>query len=403
VRLADGYEAFLLDLDGVLYRGGGAIPGAPEAVASLRRAGRRTVFVTNNSARTPRQVAERLGAMGFRADPGDVVTSAQATARLLAREAADGVAPTAFVLGEEGIRAALAEDGIEVLDGEPDEVGFVVVGWDRAMTYDRLRVASVLVRRGARLVATNADATYPAPGGDLWPGAGALVAAVQTAAGRPATVVGKPRPGLFRTALEVAGATRALVVGDRLETDVAGAAAAGLDAVLVRTGVAALADLLDHAAQPVAVLPDVSGLLEERPAVRVRPAASRDLDAVRRLVDGAGLDGSEVDGVEGTVVAGDGAPVATASVDVRGTEGYVRSVAVAEEARGFSIGALVVAAAVRRAADAGVTTLHLLTESAAGFFEALGFRAVPREGLPPWVAERSQSCSASATAMRRGL
>ncbi len=403
MRLADAYAAFLLDLDGVLYRGDEVIPGAPGAVSALRDAGRRTVFLTNNSARTPQQVAEGLRGMGFPASPRDVVTSAQATARLVAREASDGRPPTAFVLGEEGIRAALAEVGIEVIDGEPEAAGFVVVGWDRGATYDRIRTASVLVRRGARFVATNADATYPAPGGEQWPGAGALVAAVQTAVGRPATVVGKPRAGLFETALEVAESARALVVGDRLETDVAGAAAAGLDAVLVRTGAASLADLLDHPAQPLAVVADVTGLLDERPRARVRPAGPADGEAVRALVEGAGLDVAEVGSLEGTVVVGDGAPVATASVDVRGTEAYVRSVAVAEEARGRSLGALVVAGAVRRAAAAGVTDLYLLTEDAAGFFEALGFEATARGHLPTWVVERSRGCSASATAMRRVL
>lgn len=402
--LADRYRAFLLDLDGVLYRGDRVIPGAPEAVARLRQAGGRVVFVTNNSARTPDHVADRLRGMGFSAQPGDVVTSAQATARVVAGEAGDGRDPTAFVVGEEGIRTALAEAGIELLDDDPGRVGFVVVGWDRGVTYDRLRTASLLVRRGARLVATNTDATYPAPGGELWPGAGALVAAVETASGVAASVVGKPQAGLFRMALEVAGTGPALVVGDRLETDVAGAMAAGLEAVLVLTGAASPADLLDHPVIPMAVLADVSELLQDRPAVSVRPAEEADRRSVDTLVAEAGLEPFPADQLDATVVAATGAHVvATAAVEAAGSEGYLRTVAVARAARGLGVGAQVVAGAVRRAVDRGVTDVFLVTEDGSGFFQRLGFEPLARQDLPQWIGERATSCSASATAMRRAV
>lgn len=404
MRLADAYRAFLLDLDGVLFRGDHVVPGGTATVAALRRRGAAVVFLTNNSSGTPEQVAEKLARLGYEAAPEDVVTSAQATARLIAGDAGETAPATAYVVGEEGLRAALADAGIVVVDGEPDGVGFVVVGWDRGATYDRLRTASVLIRRGARFVATNPDPTYPAAGGDLWPGAGALVAAVQTAAGSAPTVVGKPHPPLFEAALERAGTRDALVVGDRLETDVAGAAAAGLDSVLVRTGAASLADLLDHRAQPAAVLEDVSGLLDDRLPARVRPAAAEDASAVASLLEAAGLDPIEARyDAEGMVMAGDDDPVATASVDVRGDEGYLRSVAVAERARDAGLGALVVAAAVRRAADRGATAIHLVTEDAVGFFQRLGFGAVERGELPGWIVDRARACPGSATAMRRRL
>lgn len=406
MRPADAYDAFLLDLDGVLFRGPEPIPGAAEAVAELRRRGARVVFLTNNSSRTPARVAEMLRGMGFEATPEDVMTSALAAARaVVAAVRDDGADATAFVIGEEGIRAALRQAGIEVLDGDPERTGFVVVGWDRGVTYDRLRTASVLVRAGARLVATNADATYPAPGGELWPGAGALLAAVKTASGTPATVVGKPQPGLFEAALERAGTRRALVVGDRVETDLAGAGGTGLDGAVVFSGAAGPADLLDADVEPVAAMADVRGLLDDLPLRRPRLARPEDRDALRGLLGRSGLDPAEMDGdLGGSVLLDDDrGPLATATVDVRQEEGYLRSVAVDPEAHGRFLGVLVVAAAVRRAAGAGASTIYLLTESAPGFFERLGFVRMERGNLPGWVTERSIACTGAAVAMRRQI
>src|SRR5439155_23710440 len=144
----------------------------------------------------------------------------------------------AYVIGETGIRTALGQAGIDILEGEPDRADAVVVGWDRSVTYGQLRTAALLVQRGATLVATNGDASYPAPDGK-WPGAGAILAAVTTTTGSPAEAeVGKPNPPLFESALERTGGGRPLVVGDRMDTDVAGAAALGWDSLLVFTGVA---------------------------------------------------------------------------------------------------------------------------------------------------------------------
>ncbi|HYV00734.1 MAG TPA: haloacid dehalogenase, partial [Actinomycetota bacterium] len=142
----------LLDLDGVVYRGDQAIPGAPEALERVRRLGIRMLFLTNNSARTPEQVAAKLEGIGVRAAPDEVLTSALATAHALGRELAglDRGSPTAFVIGERGIREALSGVGIELLDGEPDAVDAVVIGWDRSVDYAKLRTAALLVQGGAR-------------------------------------------------------------------------------------------------------------------------------------------------------------------------------------------------------------------------------------------------------------
>lgn len=396
--LAERYAAFLFDLDGVLYRGDEGVPGAAETVRDLRAAGRRAVFLTNNSSRTTEDVAAKLSGLGIPADPGDVVTSALAVVGLL-----EGV-ESAFVIGEEGIRRALTDAGIRVLDGAPEAADAVVVGWDRSAGYDAFRTAGLLVQRGARLVATNADASYPAPGGELWPGAGALLAAVETTTGRRAKVAGKPEEPLFAAALGRAGveAPAAIVVGDRVETDVVGAVRAGIDAAAVLSGASDGGDLLSHDEQPVAFLADATGLLTPRPLSRVRPAGGVHAEAVRTLVEGAGLAGEGPP--EEAIVTEDGdRVVATASAAVREGEGYLHSVVVVDEARGAGLGTLAVAAAVRRAAASGARAVALVTEDAAGFFGRLGFEPVDRDALPGWMVERSRACSGSATAMRRQI
>lgn len=255
MRLADRYDCLLFDIDGVLMRGDEAIPGAPEAVERLRSEGKPHVFMTNNSARTPDEVAVRLTRVGIAASPEEVVTSALATADLLRR---DGVA-RAFVVGERGVREALGDAGIEIIDGDPDDVDVVVVGWDRSADYARLRRAALLVERGARLVATNADAAFPADDG-AWPGAGALLSVVTVTTGVDADVVGKPHPALFLAARERAGGSRPLVIGDRLDTDIAGAAAMGWDSLLVLTGITSRSDVERAGARPTYVAADLSAL-----------------------------------------------------------------------------------------------------------------------------------------------
>jgi len=257
MRIADRYDCFLLDLDGVLVRGDEPVAGAAGTIDALRADGKRFAFVTNNSARTPEEVVGNLAKLGIRAAPDEVETSALATADLLASR---GVR-TAFVVGERGIRAALAAAGVAVLDGDPEGVDVVVVGWDRTADYDKLRTASILVQRGAALVATNGDPSYPAPEG-RWPGAGALLAVITTTTDAVPEVVGKPNPPLLLAALERAGGGAALVVGDRLETDIAGAVAVGWDSLLVLSGIARREDLDRSPVHPTYVGGDVSALLE---------------------------------------------------------------------------------------------------------------------------------------------
>jgi glycerol-1-phosphatase len=403
--LADRYDAFLLDLDGVVYRGETPIPGASDAVRDLRRRGRRVVFITNNSAPTPQAVVDTLKSLGVSASLDEVVTSAQAAVPLVRDLIGSG--GKVFVVGEEGVRAALKEGGMTLLEGEPDRADAVVVGWDRHASYDSLRIASVLVQRGARFVATNADASYPAPGGDLWPGTGALLAAIEKTTGRMATVAGKPHRPLFDAALDRAGTRNALVVGDRIDTDVAGASAAGLDAALVLTGAAVPAQLLDHDALPVAILEDLSRLSHERPNVRIRPAIPADEEAVHALVKEAGLAEPDIGNSEaGELVVGvasDDALVAAATVRTSGENAYLHSVVVRPGDQGLGLGTLIVAAAVGSARRRGATECFLLTEGASAFFSKLGFEPTDREGLPGWILELARECATAAVAMRRAL
>jgi HAD superfamily hydrolase (TIGR01457 family) len=255
--LADRYDVLLFDLDGVLYRGDEPVAHAVETMAAIRSAGIRPLFLTNNSSRTPEQVASKLSGLGIAAQASEVVTSALATADLLAARGGG----TAYVIGQDGIRRALADAGVEILDGEPERVDHVVVGVDLETTYAKLRTASVLVQRGAHLVATNPDRSFPAPGA-LWPGAGALLAVVTETTGAVPEVVGKPFAPLFEAARKRAGAESPLVIGDRIDTDVAGADALGWDSLLVLTGVSTRDDVAASPVRPTFVADDLRVLVE---------------------------------------------------------------------------------------------------------------------------------------------
>jgi glycerol-1-phosphatase len=219
------------DLDGVLWRGDEAIPGSAAAVAALRADGVRVGFLTNNSSRTVATIVEQLDSMGVPAAADDVLTSAQAAARLLAEQTPAGA--RVMACAGPGVVEALTSQGFEVV-GEPP-VDAVVVGWHRDFDFDRLDRASAAVRGGARFVATNVDPTYP--GRDhLLPGAGAIVAAIATAAGTRPEVAGKPEAPTVALVRERLGRF-GVMVGDRPSTDGALADALGWPFALVLSGV----------------------------------------------------------------------------------------------------------------------------------------------------------------------
>jgi HAD superfamily hydrolase (TIGR01450 family) len=217
-----GYDNLILDLDGCVYVGDEPTPGAVEAIDELRAAGKGVAFVTNNPRHSGEDYVRRLWRMGIRASLADVVTVGGATQHLLA-ETRPG--RTAFVIGTEAMRKHVGDAGLRVLNGSDtaSRAEVVVVGGTEDLVYDDLKQASLAVRAGADFVAAGRDSTYPTQQG-LWPGTGAILAAVECASGRNATIVDRLGPG------------RTLVVGDRLDADVAAAARLRLDAALVLTG-----------------------------------------------------------------------------------------------------------------------------------------------------------------------
>jgi glycerol-1-phosphatase len=222
----------VLDLDGVLWRGDDPIPGAADAVHALRSAGNRVAFLTNNSSLRISDYLEKFGGFGIDADPADVLTSAQAASELLEGSLARGA--RVLACAGPGVVEALADAKFEVVDDGPAEA--VVVGFHRNFDFERLDRASRAVRDGARFVATNADPTYPAGGGQVLPGAGSIVAAVATASGRTPEVAGKPEAAavaMVRRRLGDAG----VMVGDRPSTDGAMANALGWPFALVLSGI----------------------------------------------------------------------------------------------------------------------------------------------------------------------
>jgi HAD superfamily hydrolase (TIGR01450 family) len=228
------YDQLIIDLDGCVWVGDEPIEGSVEAIERLRAAGKGIAFATNNSRRTGEEYVQKLWGMGIQASLKDVVTVGGAMQHLLA-ETRSGA--TAFVIGTEAMFRHVTDAGLKVMNHTDlaTRADLVIVSGTEQVTYEDIRVACLALRRGADFLATSRDPTYPMPDG-LWPGTGALLAAVETATDREAVIVGKPEPQLFFTALERLGEGKTLVVGDRLESDVEAAKRSGLDAALVLTG-----------------------------------------------------------------------------------------------------------------------------------------------------------------------
>jgi glycerol 3-phosphatase-2 len=260
------HDVALLDLDGVVYLGPDPIPGVPDALAAARKAGMRLGFVTNNASRTPEEVARHLSDLGVPAEPGDVITSAQAAASVVATRWGQGA--RVLPVGGPGVAAALTEAGLAVVHGADERPDAVVQGYGRDVGWVHLAEAVVAVRNGARHVATNTDSTIPSPRGPL-PGNGALVGVVTAVTGQEPLVTGKPDPAMHAECVRRTQARRPLVVGDRLDTDIEGARRAGAPSLLVLTGITDPGTLLAAGPQwrPELLSADVGGLLVAHPPV----------------------------------------------------------------------------------------------------------------------------------------
>ncbi len=255
----ESLQALIVDLDGVLYRGSEAIPGAGRFIAFLRERGIRFVLATNNATRTPEQYVERLAAMGIHVQQEEVLTSALATAGYLRGVAAPGA--RVFVVGMDGLRAALGEAGFALVEQDAE---WVVVGMDFTICFERLAQACLLIRAGARFVGTNPDLTFPSERG-IVPGAGSLLALLQASTGVEPIIIGKPETAMIEQALLRLGRAREAtgMLGDRLETDILAGKRAGLPTLLVLSGVTDRAMLEKADVRPDLVFRGVQHLLDE--------------------------------------------------------------------------------------------------------------------------------------------
>ncbi|MFI8950529.1 HAD-IIA family hydrolase [Streptomyces sp. NPDC053750] len=298
--LSEAYDTALLDLDGVVYAGGNAIAHAVESLATAREAGMHLAYVTNNALRTPEAVAEHLTELGIPTGADDVITSAQAVARLIAEQVPAGA--RVLVIGGEGLRVALRERGLEPVDSAEDDPAAVVQGFGGPeLPWGRFAEACYAIARGVPWFASNTDLTIPGARG-IAPGNGAAVAVVRIATGAEPQVAGKPLPPMHRETILRTGAQRPLVVGDRLDTDIEGAFNGEVDSLLVLTGVTDGAQLLAAPPQhrPTYVDADLRGLLTGQPDVVADAdggfrcggwTATAGEDRLELEGDGAALDG----------------------------------------------------------------------------------------------------------------
>ncbi|HEY66864.1 MAG TPA: HAD-IIA family hydrolase [Thermoflexia bacterium] len=247
----------IVDMDGVLWRGNEPLPGLQEFFAFLREHHIDFTLATNNSSRTPEQYVAKLARFGVKIPTGRVLTSALVAAAYLA-----GVAPPGtrvYAIGEEGVRRALEQRGFVLAD---EDAAYVLVGWDRHLTWDKLATAALLIHAGAGFIGTNPDGNYPTERGPV-PGSGAQLAALETTTGVAPVVVGKPEPWMYEEALRRMGARpeTTAVIGDRLDTDIAGGVRVGLTTVLLLSGIATEADLTASPVKPDLVCADIGELM----------------------------------------------------------------------------------------------------------------------------------------------
>jgi 4-nitrophenyl phosphatase len=254
-------KALILDMDGVIWRSDTPIGNLPDIFRRIEERGIKYVFATNNGTRTPDQYVSTLAKLGVNVDASQVVTSALGVVHMLSQKFPRG--SKAFMIGEDGIRMALQEKGFEILATEnAQEAQFFVIGIDRQVNFDKMREATLLVRRGIPFYATNPDKTFPTPRGEI-PGAGAWISVITTATDVEPIYAGKPFPYLMELSLERLGTKKeeTLVVGDRLETDIAAGQAVGCPTALVLSGVSTRAQANEWKPKIDFIADDLSSLI----------------------------------------------------------------------------------------------------------------------------------------------
>jgi NagD protein len=258
-------KGFLIDMDGVIYKGNEPIPGAVEFINRLRVEGYPFLFLTNNSQRTNRDVCYKLRKMGFNVNEEDIFTCAMATARYLASKKAHG---TAYVIGEGGLLTELHNIGYSIVDDHPD---YVIIGEGRTIMLESVDKAINMIMGGAKLLATNLDPNCPVGNGKYRAGCGAFVAMLEFATGRQAFSVGKPSPVMMRMARKVLGLStdETIMIGDTMGTDILGAGSMGFTTVLTLSGVTHADDLGHYGYSPDFIINSVKDMLDEQLFTRV--------------------------------------------------------------------------------------------------------------------------------------
>jgi len=245
-------RGFVCDMDGVIYHGSRLLAGSKPFVDWLKAEDKRFLFLTNNSARSPRELHQRLLHMGIEVGENHFISSAMATAHFIASQCPGG---RVYAIGDSGLYQALYEAGLSVDEDRPD---YVVVGETRSYSYEKIETAIQLVLGGAKLIGTNPDVTGPTEKG-IAPACRALVAPIEMATGRQAYFIGKPNPLIMRHALTLLGCQReeTVIIGDRMDTDIVAGVEAGIDTVLVLSGITTEADLDRYAYRPHHILNEV--------------------------------------------------------------------------------------------------------------------------------------------------
>jgi len=256
----DKIKGLIIDMDGVLWHDTEPLGDLPKNFAHIRKQGYRFILATNNATRTVQEYHEKLAGFGVELREGQVINAAEAVGIYLSERNPNGT--KVFVVGQPSLKRTLEAFGLEVVDSDHTDVSIVVASLDYSLTYDKLKQASLLIQKGAEFIGTNPDVTLPTPIGFI-PGSGTVIGALEIASGKKAKIIGKPEPLLYEMALKRLDLSpdRTLAIGDRLETDIAGAQAAGIHTALVLSGASTLEQAEHHHPRPEVIVKDLTELL----------------------------------------------------------------------------------------------------------------------------------------------
>jgi phosphoglycolate/pyridoxal phosphate phosphatase family enzyme len=278
MRLADLFDCFLIDLDGVVYVGESPTEGSVETINLLKKAGKIVIFLTNDPRKSAAEYSEKLRGMGIVVNPGDVVTSGMAIAYHIRSSHPDIKEKKAYVVGSSSLKDEIRLTGLPLVSGEEaKKADFVIVGGHPDFHYEEMKIAALAVRGGAEFFATNRDPVFPTPEG-LVPATGAVLASIETACGRKAVVAGKPELIMFEVALAEhlhRDRDRFAIIGDRLDTDVQGGRNAGIATILALSGSTTEEDLIISEIKPDYVIRDLRDLLKDAPVASGKHAQSK--------------------------------------------------------------------------------------------------------------------------------